>query len=152
MALDDPELQLKRIDSAIKIFDAAIDRQFKLASFALAGNVGAIAASALAVKDYREKDKPLGSNFSDAMFWFFLGAVVATVSLGIVLITSEAASYLVISIIAKGPTKNATQMEFFNKISNTATNSKGLLFFVILYAFSAWCFFYGLYKMLSLVR
>jgi hypothetical protein len=86
------------------------------------------------------------------MFWFFLGAVIATVSLGIVLITSEAASYIMNSIIAKGPTKEATQTEFFDRISNTATNSKGLLFFAIWYAFSAWCFFYGLYKMLSLVK
>lgn len=150
--MDEAELQLKRLETVFKSFDAATERQFKLASFALAGNVGAVAASSLALKDFREKDMPLGTNYSDAMFWFFLGAILATICLGIVLIASEVISYIILSVVAKGPTKDATQGEMFDKMSSAPSNSVGLIIFVVLYGMSGWCFFFGLYKVLTLVH
>jgi hypothetical protein len=89
------EFELKRIETVGKFIDAATERQFKLASFSLAGNVGAIGASSLAIKDFKPKLDDKNHDFSDAMFWFLTGAIVSTVSLGFVLVASEVFSYLV---------------------------------------------------------
>jgi len=66
-----------------------------LATSALAGNVGAIAASTLAIKDFREKDRPVPAQFADSVFWFGLGALVSTLALGAVALASEIIAHVV---------------------------------------------------------
>jgi len=146
------EFQLRRIETVGKFIDAATERQFKLASFSLAGNVGAIAASSLAVKDLKPKLEDKNHDFSDAMFWFFFGAALSTISLGFVLVASEAFSYIVGFIVANGATKEHADKELFDNLSKKNVQGIGLLIFIILYASSACCFFYGLYRMLGLLR
>ena len=43
------ELEAKRVELAIKMFNSAIERQVKLATFGLAGNIGAHRAGNLAM-------------------------------------------------------------------------------------------------------
>lgn len=146
------EFELKRIETVGKFIDAATERQFKLASFGLAGNVGAIGASAIAIKDVKPKLDDKDHDFSSAMFWFMSGAVVSTISLGFVLLASEVFSYIVGFTVVSGPTREKADEEFFSKIAQKNIQRVGLLIFVALYGFSAWCFFYGLYRMLGLLR
>jgi hypothetical protein len=146
------EFELKRIETVGKFIDAATERQFKLASFSLAGNVGAIAASSIAIKDQKPKIDDQNHDFSAAMFWFLTGAIVSTVSLGLVLVASEAFSYIVGFTVAKGPTSEQANEEIFSKISQRNMQRVGFIIFILLYGGSAWCFFYGLYRMLGLLR
>jgi hypothetical protein len=146
------EFELKRIETVGKFIEAATERQFKLASFGLAGNVGAVAASAIAIKDYKPKLEDKNHDFSDAMFWFLTGAVLSTISLGFVLIASEVFSYIVGFTVANGPTKQQADEEIFSKLLQRNYQGIGLLIFVTLYGFSAWCFFYGVYRVLALLR
>jgi hypothetical protein len=62
----DKEFTLKRIEACIKVMDAATERQFKLASFALAGNVGPILACSLAIKNFRA-GQPLAPEIATAL-------------------------------------------------------------------------------------
>lgn len=150
--IEDSAHQLKRLELVHKALDAATERQLKLATFALAGNVGAIAASTLAIKDYREKDKPVPAQFADAIFWFGLGAVVSTLALGVVALASEIIAHVVSVRIARGPTRADTQTELFDKILGVNSIGLVLLTFICMFAFGAFCFFRGLYIGLSLIQ
>ena len=86
------------------------------------------------------------------MFWFFLGAVLSTISLSLALIASETLSYIILSVVAKGPTRNDAQSEMFDKISGGPSISATLLIFTAFYGVSVWCFFFGLYRVLTLVN
>jgi hypothetical protein len=138
------EFELKRIDSAAKIFETAVERQFKLATFGLAGNVGAIGASTLYLKDYRPKDA--SHNFSDATFWFYVGAIISAIVLGLSALVSEVVTHRLTAAIADG-TPEGVQRVFFGQIASVKGLSVSLLVFAALYLFSTWCFFYGVYRL-----
>lgn len=146
------ELELKRIETVGKFIDAATERQFKLASFSLAGNVGAIAASSVALKDFRPKIEDKNHQFSEATFLFLFGAVASAVSLALVLVASELFSYVVGSVVANGPTKEHADSQMFSKIAHSYTQGVGVLIFIVLYGMSAWCFFSGLYSILGFLQ
>lgn len=144
--------ELKRIELAFKAADCATERQLKLATFALAGNVGAIAASTLAIKDFREKDKPVPAQFADSVFWFGLGAIVSTLALGVVAFASELIAHVVHLRIARGPTRADTQTEMFDKMFGQNSIGTALAVFLGMFSLGAFCFFRGLYIGLSLVK
>jgi hypothetical protein len=133
------EYDLKRVEFFAKVVEAATERQFKLASFALGGNVAAIAACGLAVKDSKTGiDVQI---ISSALHSLTMGAILATISLGIVLLSSEATAAMLYSVLKTGPAKLD---ELVSQNSRPLVVGTGLLIFSGLYGFSAYYFFSGL--------
>ncbi|HEV2596250.1 MAG TPA: hypothetical protein VGU01_13730 [Sphingomicrobium sp.] len=140
------DTRLKHFGFISKTTEDAIERHFKIITFTLAGNVGAMLAVALAFKDYRGQHSP--ADLAVPFYWFVHGAISSVIALGITILTTE--------VVAFRLQRGIAGVESLEKLTSDLTRFStwfvSFLIFVALYGYAAWCFFKGLYACIDLLH